>query len=300
MALKITRQMIPATNANFPGSLLSPGLLHITVHETGNRNPGAFAQQEANFLRSGGGPSNVAFHFAVDHLGAVQCLPLNRIGWHAGDGCDSRAQDIGCFSSIAIETCVGNNNQYKDATRKNLLALIVAIVTGDTQIDFGGTDPKRFSTQRISPHKRWSSYQKVCPETMLGDGYMWTIVTKTTAMLADVIPTIPVYPDPVPIPELVPYRSGDPNKIPYKVVLPDGTTCVFVGDRVKAVRETPRLRYSEGDDVVGAALKAGEEFAVDWLLIHPDREDIYYSPFATRIRVKDTARVADIRDAVAA
>lgn len=301
-SIKITRQMIPTTNPNFPGSLLNAGLLYLTVHETGNTRTGAFAQQEANFLKSGGGSSNVAFHFAVDHLGAFQCLPLNRIGWHAGDGCDSRAQDIGCFASVAIETCVGNNNQYKDATRANLLKLIAAIVSGDTQIDFGGTNPKRFSTQRIAPHKRWSSYSKECPTFMLRDGYMWTIIAKATALIADLIPTIPVkmFADASPIAELASYRSGDPNTIPYKVSLPDGTTCVFVGDRVKAVRETPRMRFSEGSEIVGPVVKAGEEFAVDWLLIHPDREDVYYSPWATRVLVKDTQRVSDVRDVIAA
>lgn len=303
MALKISQDMIPLTNRNRPKSLLNSGLLYITIHETGNTKPGADEFGEARFSTDHqGGQYSVAYHFAVGPTQAIQLLPLNVIGWHAGDGCDNRAQDIGCFASVAIETCVGDNNRDKVKTRANLLELIVAIVTGDSQIEYGGTDHKRFSTQRIEPHRKWSSYSKWCPKFMLDDGFMWGIIAATTRMVATSIPSIPIktFFKPWPIPGLAAYRSGDSETIPAMVKLDDGTICVFVDHRVEATRETPRLRFSEGDGVVGPPLKPGEQFAVDWLLIHPDREAIYYSPYATRIRAKDTARVSNVIEAIAA
>lgn len=106
----------------------------------------------------------------------------------------------------------------------------------------------------------------------------------------------PSYAAPSPIAELRDAGAGS-GFAPAVVRLADGTSCVYVGDRVQAVRETPRKRYSTGDQVIGPPILPGEVFPVDWLLLHPDREAIYYSPWATRIKVADTIRVSDSKDA---
>jgi hypothetical protein len=289
----IRRSIIPTTNRNYPGTKINPtGGLWVTVHETGSTRAGANARSEENFMWGGGGSSSVAYHFAVDHNEAIQLLPLDIIGWHAGDGCDSRTQDVGCFASVAIETCVGDNNKYKDATRKNLLELIQAIITGDSRLHYGTTDSDRFSSTRIAPHKRWSSYSKNCPYFMLADGYFWTIESKVTAALASSKPT-PIYAPPLPIAELQPYKSGDRNTVPSVVKLADGNHAFFVADTVETIRETPRLQSFAADSPeIGPIIKLGESFKVDWIVSVGDK-NFYVSPWNTVVRVEDTKRVRD-------
>jgi hypothetical protein len=113
------------------------------------------------------------------------------------------------------------------------------------------------------------------------------------------VPTTPVYPAPVPIPQLEAYRGKADNAIPYRVVLPDGTVCIYVADRVGAFRDTRRRRFSDGTEDVGPPIRKGEEFDVDWLLIHPDRPDMYLSPWHTRILVEDTGRISDVKASAA-
>ena len=173
MALAVKKKLMPTTNRNFPGvDLNSTGDLYILVHETGNTAPGATAYMHANFVYNGGGSSSVSFHFTVDEREAWQMMKANAVGWHASDGCDSRALDWGCFRSVAIETCVNSGNAYKQQTRKNLAELIAMIINGDPAIDFGGIDHRRFSADRIRTHNDSAYDGKWCPRYMLNDGYI--------------------------------------------------------------------------------------------------------------------------------
>lgn len=182
--IPVRQKLLPSNMKNFPGLLLdTSGDLWITVHETGNTNTGATAAAEASFVNQGGGSDNVAYHFAVDEKEAWQMLKLNRVGWHAADGCDNRAVDTGCFRSVAIETCVRDGNRYAAQTRANLITLIAMIITGHPSIDFGGTDFRRFSPARIAPHNKWSLEGKWCPKYMLDDGYFWSIRSRVEALL---------------------------------------------------------------------------------------------------------------------
>lgn len=185
--ITVRQRLLPSNMKNFPGLLLdTSGDLWVTVHETGNTNTNATAAAEASFVNQGGGPGNVSYHFAVDEKEAWQMLKLNRVGWHAGDGCDNRAVDTGCFRSVAIETVVRDGNRYAAQTRANLITLIAMIMTGHPSIDFGGTDFRRFSPARIAPHNKWSLEGKWCPKFMLDDGYFWTIRSRVEALLGSV------------------------------------------------------------------------------------------------------------------
>jgi N-acetylmuramoyl-L-alanine amidase CwlA len=68
----------------------------IVIHNTAND---ASAQNEIAFMIRNNNP--VSFHFAVDDTEVVQGLPLNRNGWHAGDGANGKGNREG----IAIEIC---------------------------------------------------------------------------------------------------------------------------------------------------------------------------------------------------
>src|SRR5690554_2850464 len=70
----------------------------ITIHNTAND---ASADNEARYVRDNPGSGNMSYHYAVDKLEAVQLLPLNRNGWHAGDG----SNGFGNRKTIGIEIC---------------------------------------------------------------------------------------------------------------------------------------------------------------------------------------------------
>ncbi len=152
----LRRAIIPAGNPNRPGTPIIPSW--ITIHETGNPNPGANAEGHRDFThREGGGRERVSFHYVVDDREAIQLLDHDEMAWHAGDGCDDPASDTGCFRSIAIETCVNGDGDWERAKR-NLVALVRRILRTDT----------RFSPERIAQHHRWSG--KACPQRIRAEG----------------------------------------------------------------------------------------------------------------------------------
>ncbi|MBQ0125483.1 MAG: N-acetylmuramoyl-L-alanine amidase [Clostridiales bacterium] len=79
----------------------------ICIHNTANS---ATAQGEVNYML--GNAKWTSYHYAVDEMGAVQALPLDRNGWHAGDGPDG----IGNRYCIGIEICRSYVVPPKNAT----------------------------------------------------------------------------------------------------------------------------------------------------------------------------------------
>jgi hypothetical protein len=152
-------------------------------------------------------------------------------------------------------------------------------------------------------HNYWSG--KDCPGQIRRRG-LWSKVVALTSDAAlkaagaatggKVPDSAPVYAKPVPIPELAAYAGKADFEIPYRVD-GDGWVALYVGDRVRAIRDTPRRRFSQGVGAVGADVRKGEEFDVDWLLISADFPDTYYTPWATRITAADTERVSDVKQA---
>lgn len=55
----------------------------IVVHDTGNNNVGANALMHSNYLKNN---TSTSWHYTVDDEGAYKHLPLDEIGYHAGDG----------------------------------------------------------------------------------------------------------------------------------------------------------------------------------------------------------------------
>lgn len=199
VAVKITQQMIPKGNRNRPGDKLNVAPLWITIHDTGNPGAGADAQMHATFVKNGGGESSVSFHGTVDDAEAIQLLPADEIGWHAGDGCDNRTTDLGCFQSFAIETCVNSDGNWTK-TKANLVDFVAAIITGDPRIDYAGRKGQ-FSVDRIAQHNKWSG--KHCPAKIRNEGSWNTIIAAIKAKVAEIeggtTPAEPVYVDPEPM-----------------------------------------------------------------------------------------------------
>jgi N-acetylmuramoyl-L-alanine amidase len=200
VALPIRQQIIPAGNENRPGSKLNDAPLYIWIHDTGNPDEGADAQMHADFVKNGGGNESVSFHGTVDDHEAIQLLPADEVGWHAGDSCDSRTNDIGCFQSFAIETCVNSDGNWT-RTKENLIDFCVAIIKGDSRINFAGRKGK-FSPSRIRQHN--ASSGKDCPHRIRAEG-SWGYITGQVTSRAAGTPVDPTPPTPpVPSPEFFP------------------------------------------------------------------------------------------------
>lgn len=151
MAVRVS--LIPSGNVNRPGIKLNGGKPdYITVHETANIAPGANAEMHRRFVHNGGGPEHVSFHFTVDDKEAIQLLPLDEVGWHAGDG----GAGTGNRDSIAIEKCV-NSDGDSTKTQENLATLIASLM-------------KQFNIpiERVVQHNKWSG--KDCPHFMRSRG----------------------------------------------------------------------------------------------------------------------------------
>ncbi|QAS54849.1 hypothetical protein HLI_21600 (plasmid) [Halobacillus litoralis] len=142
----ISQLFIPPFNDNRPGFYMNP--TYITIHETANTAASATAAMHANYVRNP--TTEESWHFTVDDQPVVyQHLPLNEIGWHAGDGVDG----TGNRSSIGIELCVNYTGDFS-RTRKNAAALVHKLM-----------DEYNISLQNVVPHNYWSG--KNCPTNLL-------------------------------------------------------------------------------------------------------------------------------------
>ena len=123
---------------------------YITIHNTAND---ASAMNEISYMLSNN--NQVSFHFAVDDTRAVQGLPLDRNGWHAGDG----ANGTGNRKSIGIEICYSKSGgvQFEEAERN------AAILAAKLLKQYG------WGTERLKRHKDWSG--KYCPHRTMDEGW---------------------------------------------------------------------------------------------------------------------------------
>lgn len=127
----------------------------IVIHNTANNAP---AISEINYM--GISDDWRSFHYAVDDKEAVQGLPLNANGWHAGDGEYGRGNRRG----IAIEICYSLLDEYRskfEKAQENAAELTAYLLN-----KFGwGMDETR-----IMKHQDFDG--KYCPHRTLSD-YGW-------------------------------------------------------------------------------------------------------------------------------
>ena len=246
--------LIPAGNSNRPGFLLNTDdrLIGITQHTTGNTNPSATAYMHRDFTHGGGGPDNVSFHFVVDDQIIIQLLPVYEGAYHAADGCDDRATDIGCFDTVAIELCVNSGANWTKA-KDNLSRLYAMLWTGDKRII--GIDRVTVQNGRVYTHQQVSDTNKYCPQQILDEGSLPVIVAQgqTYAGASPVIPG-PVYVKPI-IPSWLANDDGvTVQKINNVKVYPVHLTYT-------AIRDTPRKQATgRNQNLVGPDITKGETF----------------------------------------
>ena len=135
----------------------------ICVHNTANR---ASAMAEASYMI--GHNMQISWHYAVDDYRAVQCLPLNRNGWHAGDGGNGR----GNRKSLGIEICysLDKGDKRYPVAQANAAILIARLLKS-----------KNFGTNRIKIHRDYSG--KYCPHRMLDNGHWDAFKAQVQAIL---------------------------------------------------------------------------------------------------------------------
>lgn len=128
---------------------LSP--IGITVHNTDNL---ASAANEIAYMERN--DKEISYHFAVDEKEIIQALPLDRNGWHAGDG----ATGSGNRRTIAIEICRSTSEDLSLflQAEKNAAWLCASLCMQNG-----------WTTKDIYTHKHWSG--KNCPHKTLELGW---------------------------------------------------------------------------------------------------------------------------------
>jgi len=149
MAITIRQNLVPSNKYSIKAPYsMTP--THITVHNTANN---ASAWNEIAYMISNN--NEVSYHFAVDHVEAVQGLPLNRNGWHAGDG----GSGTGNRQSIGIEICYSLSGGTNFTNAEKNAAKLVAKLMKDHNI----------SLSNVKTHQSWSG--KYCPHRTLDLGW---------------------------------------------------------------------------------------------------------------------------------
>lgn len=181
---KFSKQLV-GFQANVPNQKLNvgPGQLEEIVHNTDNPGVGANAQMHRDYVANGGGPGRVSYHSTCDSTQIIQILKLDQVAWHAGDGCNDRDGDEGCFWGISTECCV-NADGNLDITFENCAYWMAMVEFGDPRIDYG-TMPKAYFEgfiDRTLGHQQVSDDGKYCPRAFLDKwGSAWLPKLKARA-----------------------------------------------------------------------------------------------------------------------
>ncbi len=174
MTLQITKMLLPSNKYSLkcPNAMTPIG---VTIHETGNI---ATAMSEISYMI--GNDTSTSYHFAVDDARAVQGLPLNRNGFHAGDGRNGR----GNARTIGVEHCYNwngkattkNDSKYNPLFQKALSNGIELVAQLFIQYPAWGVPE---AGRNIWRHYDQSG--KNCPQRMIQEGYWTTYVSRVKA-----------------------------------------------------------------------------------------------------------------------
>jgi len=122
----------------------------ICVHNTNNDAP---AKNEIAYMIRN--DLKASFHFAVDDVEVLQGLPLDRNGWHAGDGTNGD----GNRHYIAIEICYSKSGGEKfNKSEANAIKFIVQLLK-----------ERGWSISQVKKHQDFSG--KYCPARTLDIGW---------------------------------------------------------------------------------------------------------------------------------
>lgn len=153
MSLTITQVNLPQSQyaIKCPYAMEPEGL---TIHNTAND---ASAMAEVSYMQ--GNPYEVSFHYAVDDIRAVQGLPLNRNGWHAGDGGSGK----GNRKTIGLEICYSKSGGTRFTEAEKNGAILAAMIL----------KARGWGIERMGKHQDYwqGTYYKYCPHRTLDLGW---------------------------------------------------------------------------------------------------------------------------------
>ena len=122
---------------------------NIVVHNTANDAP---AENEAAYMKRNN--EQKSFHYVVDDVQVIQCIPEDRNAWHAGDG-----NGKGNREGIAIEICYSKSGGDKFIkAEQNAVELIVDILKR-----------KGWGIDKVTKHQDYNG--KYCPHRTLDMGW---------------------------------------------------------------------------------------------------------------------------------
>lgn len=152
MALSITQVTLPQSKYNIkcPYTMTAT---RVVVHNTASD---ASAMSEISYMQ--GNNYEVSYHYAVDDIRAVQGLPLDRNGWHAGDG-----QGPGNRQGIGVEICYSKSGGDRFIKAEKNGAILVAMILVE----------KGWGLDRVTKHQDYwqGTYYKYCPHRTLDLGW---------------------------------------------------------------------------------------------------------------------------------
>ncbi len=130
---------------------------HLTIHSTGNLK--STAQNERDNLNRATNTSTTGFHIVVDELQAIECIPFNKVAYHAGDG----ANGPGNSKSIGLEICESGN---RSKTLENAVEVSAKIL-----------HQHNWGIDKLKRHYDWSG--KNCPKILSANNWKEWEVFKT-------------------------------------------------------------------------------------------------------------------------
>jgi len=147
--MTIKQNLVPESKYSLkcPNPMTPIGLC---VHNTAND---ASAKNEINYMV--GNTSQTSFHLAVDDIEVWQGLPLDRNGWHAGDG----ANGEGNRKYIGIEICYSNSGGERFTKAEENASQLIADLLRE----------RNWGIERVKKHQDFSG--KYCPHRTLDLGW---------------------------------------------------------------------------------------------------------------------------------
>lgn len=144
----------------------------ICIHNTFND---ASAKNEISYMVAN--DSQTSYHFAIDDIEIWQGLPLNRNGWHAGDG----ASGEGNRKYIAIEICYSKSGGPKFDKAEDRTAQFVALLLKERGWGIDRVKKHQDFTLKNCPHRTlllgWQRFLNKISNYLQGD--MQTILKQT-------------------------------------------------------------------------------------------------------------------------
>lgn len=122
----------------------------ICIHNTAND---ASAANEISYMKSNS--NSTSYHIAIDDVQAIQGLPFNRNGWHAGDG----SNGDGNRNYIGVEICYSLSGGTRFINAEKRSAVEVAALL------------KRYGWTLANVKKHQDFSGKYCPHRTLDMGY---------------------------------------------------------------------------------------------------------------------------------